>query len=148
VDDLVPLIAQAAKCRIDPAGTLDPSIAQTARAMGLDQAAIEQRLQDFVAFKLEHGNVPYSANDKPSGRNLRRVIIRAFAEDNHWHCHLGLVQNGDPLVAYRVMAPNHIRLICITTHHENFVASKEFMRKYSAEFPKLKTRQSRLFRRK
>jgi hypothetical protein len=143
VRGLAPVAPEPVKCRIEVSDYFDSSIAEIARSLPMEQSDLEQRIGQFYEFKIKNGNIAFTmfGEDKESGVNATGDIYRPFRDDNHWHCHLG--SSGDPMIAYRVLGANYIRLVCITTHRLNFAGRRTFVRQHAAEFPKTIRRQPR-----
>jgi hypothetical protein len=72
--------------------------------------------------------------DKKSGKNKNNDIFKPYHLNNIYHCHLGIKNNGDPLLVYK-KENNDIKLICLTTHHEMFNLKEQFVNQYNDEFP-------------
>jgi hypothetical protein len=103
----------------------------------VDLREVLWRVFEFRNFKVAHGNVPFRqyGEDKPSWRNGEGRLIAAYRDDGFHHCHLGLV-GADPILAYRVIAPDHLVMVCVTTHQAMFKGDRRaFVRNYAAHFP-------------
>lgn len=95
------------------------------------------RVLQFRLFKTDHGHIPFRryGEDKPSWLNGEGRLVAAYRDDGFHHCHLGLV-GADPILAYRVVAPNHLVMVCVTTHQAMFKGDRRaFLRDYAAHFP-------------
>jgi hypothetical protein len=53
------------------------------------------------------------------------------------HCHLNIDLNGDPLIMYRTIDNNTIRLMFLTTHNAAFPPKRRelLIKQYETEFP-------------
>lgn len=143
---LAAVAPQPLKCKIEPSPHFDPSIGQMAAILGIDQATLETRIEEFIDFKSANGcSVPFTqyGEDKPSGTNLRGESIRPYLDDHHWHCHLSISAPGDPMIAYRLLDTG-IRLVCITTHKLCFAQRADFIRQHADEFTKTMKRRPSL----
>lgn len=103
----------------------------------VDLREVWWRVFEFRYFKTTHGNVPFRRYglDKPSWRNGEGRLVAAYRDDAFHHCHLGVV-GADPILAYRVVAPDHLVMVCVTTHKAMFKGDRRaFVRAYAAHFP-------------
>ncbi len=103
----------------------------------VDLREVLWRVFEFRNFKTTHGNVPFRryGEDKPSWQNGEGRLIAAYLDDGFHHCHLSVV-GADPILAYRVGAPAHLVMVCVTTHRAMFKGDRRaFVRAYAAHFP-------------
>lgn len=103
----------------------------------VDLREILWRVLEFRNFKIAYGNVPFRryGEDKPSWQNGEGRLVAAYRHDGFYHCHLSVV-GADPILAYRVAAPGHLVMVCVTTHREMFKGDRRaFVRAYAAHFP-------------
>ena len=104
-----------------------------------DDVQLKFRIKEFIDWK-ETGiqpTIPFNV-DKSSAKDSENRIYKPFQLNNFWHCHTRIKSNGDPLIAYRKIDNNTIRLVCITTHNDHFLKTRRdrFVRMYSDEFTK------------
>lgn len=103
----------------------------------VDLREVWWRVFEFRTFKIAHGNVPFRryGEDKPSWQNGEGRLVAAYRDDGFHHCHLAVV-GADPILAYRVVAPAHLVMVCVTTHRAMFKGDRRaFVRAYAAHFP-------------
>jgi hypothetical protein len=103
----------------------------------VDLREVWWRVFEFRNSKTAHGNVPFLryGKDKPSWQNAEGRLVAAYRDDAFYHCHLALV-GADPILAYRVVAPDHVVMVCVTTHQAMFKGDRRaFVRAYAAHFP-------------
>ncbi len=103
----------------------------------VDLREVLWRVFEFRNYKTEHGNVPFRryGEDKPSWQNGEGRLVAAYRDDGFHHCHLALV-GADPILAYRVVEPDHLVIVCVTTHQAMFKGDRRaFVRAYAAHFP-------------
>jgi len=83
------------KCKLEFSDYFSPSFHTMSE--DFDASQLLSRVLDFVEFKAENGNVPFTryGEDKSSGVNLRGKTIKPYLQDQHWHCHLSLLPSGD-----------------------------------------------------
>jgi hypothetical protein len=106
------------------------------------------RVFEFRLFKTAHGNVPFRryGEDKPSRQNGEGRLVAAFRDDGFHHCHLGVV-GAEPILAYREVAPDHLVMVCVTTHRAMFKGDRRgFVREHAEHFPNTMRRRPALRR--
>jgi hypothetical protein len=104
---------------------------------GIDLREVWWRAFEFRTFKIDHGDVPFLqyGEYKPSWLNAEGRLIAAYRDDGFHHCHLGVVR-ADPILAYTRIAPDHLVMVCVTTHQAMFKADRRaFVREHGAHFP-------------
>jgi len=103
----------------------------------VDLREVLWRVFEFRNFKVAHGNLPFRryGEDKPSWHNGEGRLVAAYRDDGFHHCHLAII-GSDPILAYRVIAPDHLVMVCVTTHQAMFKGDRRaFVREYAAHFP-------------
>ena len=108
----------------------------------VDLREVVWRVFEFRLFKTDHGHVPFRryGEDKPSWLNGEGRLIAAYRDDGFHHCHLGLV-GADPILAHRAVAPNHLVMVCVTTHQAMFKGDRRaFLRAHAEHFPNTRRR--------
>jgi hypothetical protein len=113
---------------------------------GVDLREVLWRVFEFRNFKTTHGNAPFLryGADKPSWRNGEGRLVAVYRDDGFHHCHLSVI-GADPILAYRVVAPDHLVMVCVTTHQAMFKGDRRaFVRAYAAHFPNTLRRRPKL----
>lgn len=104
------------------------------------------RVFEFRNFKTTRGNLPFLryGADKPSWQNGEGRLVAIYRDDGFHHCHLSVI-GADPILAYRVVAADHLVMVCVTTHHAMFKGDRRaFVRAYAAHFPNTLRRRPKL----
>jgi len=104
----------------------------------IDLREVLWRVFEFRNFKVAHGQVPFRryGEDTPSWQNGEGRLVAAYRDDGFHHCHLAVL-GVEPILAYRVVAPGHLVMVCVTTHQAMFKGDRRaFLREYAMHFPK------------
>jgi hypothetical protein len=103
-----------------------------------DPKDLQTRVQSFIYWKQFNKQKPdVLKKDKSSEMDANNVFFKPYKLNNFWHCHCGMARNGDPLIMYRYIDKETIRLVCITLHDYAFHKElrQHFVDEYSEEFP-------------
>lgn len=95
---------------------------------------ITDLVADFVAWK-ETGANPTGLTDKSSAKDDQGRVFRPYAQNHYRHTSFGLSQNGDPVLAFRMLGGGDIMAVCLTTKHEMFARKKQFKTGHQGQFP-------------